>query len=339
MATATDIRSEDDAWDLLRRALHEKDFDLEAVKFIGWPTLDIHLQGDKLHATLPSRYLPALIEFQEALERVFTHVRYKENNLRRLKDDERCDLEIVYSLKEGSTGVFSQVADALDRIAGATDKMTGKQIAITVCVLALLFASSAAWSEWLDHQETIAKTAQEDKLVSHLLEDNAEKTKQIERMRLMEQAVKASSYGRGAFNRVGEAHGKLINSMADDEYLIIGQHQISGRELKEAISPTRQKTTAYSHQGAARLLSVDSSTGPGYVVGVHMEGGGIFNARIETDRLTPEELTCVKDAIFNRTLIWVHIEGRLVRNRTVKDAYIFSARELAASERRLLASQ
>jgi hypothetical protein len=71
-----------------------------------------------------------------------------------------------------------------------------------------------------------------------------------------------------------------------------------------------------------------------------MEDGGVFNARIESNRLTPEELECVKEAIFSRQPIWVHIEGKLQGNKTVKDAYIHSARELSNVEsKRLLAAK
>lgn len=337
---ATVIRNEDDAWRLLKRALKEENFAVDGIKFDGWPNLDIHLEGKDLHATLPSRYLPALIEYQEALERVFTYVQYKEKNLRRLKDHEREDLQIVYSLEEGSTGIFSQCAEALDRISQATDKMTGKQIAITVCVLALLYSSSSAWSQWLDHKEAIAKTSAQDRLVTQIVEDSAEKTKLLERMQLLDDATKSSTYGKSVLKSVDEAHSKLVNSMADDDLLYIGEQKVAGRDIKEAISKGRQKTKPYSHQGPARLLSVDSSLMKGYVIGVHMEDGGVFNARIESNRLTPEELECVKEAIFSRQPIWVHIEGKLQGNKTVKDAYIHSARELSNVEsKRLLAAK
>ncbi|WP_435013019.1 hypothetical protein [Xanthomonas arboricola] len=329
------IASESDAWALLAHALVDgQDLDISHIAFEGWPKLAIHVEGPGLHATLPGRYLGALLEYQEGVKKVFSYVKYKEYGVRRLKRNEIEEFEVTFSIDEGSSQFLADMADKFQALGSqAISKMTGKQIAITVCVLALMYFSEAGFSSWLSSKEKSEQTEITKALVDALAESHHTSEDKLSRqMALLKEARRQSRYGRLAYDSADEAHSKLVSSMNESDDLHIGSARLSGKELKEATSSPRTKSETFSVEGAAILTGVDSSVASGYVVDVRMEGGEVIAAKIEENRLTDEEMASIKNAVFSRKPVWVHVDGK-TRRQKVREAFIFSARELTRAEK------
>ncbi len=333
------IRNEADAWKLLNAAVEGTITDFGEVRFEGWPRLNIHLDGDDLHANLPSRYLPALQEYQESIQRVYSYVKYKDYGLRRIKDAERKQLELAFEVEEGSTQIIADIKDALQAVANVMTGMTGKQKATVICVLGLMISSNVAWTHWLETKEKISQTTAQQSVAAELIELNKNQNEtSLEQMKILSDAVSGSRYGRVTFGSVGDAHGRLVNSMDDEDELIVGSARLPGAQLKEVTATPRERSENYSAAGAASLFSADSSVQGGFVIGVRMDDGEVFYAKIEDNRLTDDEVRVVRDAIFSKRPIWVHIEGKL-KHQKVKDAFIRSARDLTGTERSRLAAR
>src|SRR5688572_9367121 len=97
MALQIEIRTEDDAWYWLKLALEGQIPEDEFVdlRFRGWPTVDLGFQGKDFHSSVPTRLMPAMLEAQKEVHRLYSQVRYGEQNLRRLTAEERDRLELV----------------------------------------------------------------------------------------------------------------------------------------------------------------------------------------------------------------------------------------------------
>lgn len=328
------IKDEKSAWALLQTALTEgHKLEFKHIRFEGWPNLQVHVEGRGLNASVPGRYLPALQEYQEGIQRVYSYVKYGVYGIQRLKDAEKKQLEIVYTVGEGSSNFLGPIGDALQNIGSeAIAKMTGKQIVIIIALLALMYGSHAGFTAWLEHKEKLANIAHQDSVVAALVESNKSAAVSTDKhIELLAAAIQESRYGRMTFDSVDEAHSRLVSSMDDEDELVVGEVKVKGKELKQATATPRVKSEDFSASGAAVLLSVDNSVSDGYTIGVKMEDGEIFYAKIQSNRLTPEEMACVKDAIFSRKPIWVHVEGKL-KHQKVKDSFIYSARLLTEAE-------
>lgn len=330
------IRNEDDAWRLLKAALRGDAVDTDSISFEGWPCLHIHLDGRDLNANLPARYLPALQEYQESVQRVYSYLKYKEYGIRRLKDYERKELELVFHVQEGSSQVIADVKDALQAMANVMVGMTGKQKAIVICMLGLMISSNLAWAHWLTTKENISDISSQHSVAVELIEANkVQGENSLKQMEILSDALGASRYGRVTYDSVGDAHGRLISSMDDDDELIVGEARLPGAVLKEVTATPRATSQTYSAEGAATLFSAERASKGGFAIGVRMDDGEVFYAQIEDNRLVDEEIRTVRDALFNGQPIWVHIEGKLKRQK-VKDAFIRGARPLTRTEQGLL---
>src|SRR6185312_2546185 len=105
MALNIVVRSEGDAWKWLKRALANSiptDSPVN-LRFDGWPSLDLRFKGHDFDSSIPTRIMPPLLEAQKEIHRLYSQLRYGEQNLRRLTSEERERLELVVKVEKGSS--------------------------------------------------------------------------------------------------------------------------------------------------------------------------------------------------------------------------------------------
>lgn len=155
MALDIIIKNEDDAISWLEKALNN-DSELNqpiSIKFDNWPVLDLHYKGHDFDSSVPTRVMPPLLDAQKEIHRLFCHLRYGEQNLRKLKDNDREILELVVKVEKGSSNFFSELGTAFTQAAASSIKnMESKDILIAIISVALVWGSTSAWKSWLDLQ-------------------------------------------------------------------------------------------------------------------------------------------------------------------------------------------
>lgn len=98
-----EIKSESDFLEAATRALSGNlDFST-GVKFIGWPSMNFKIDGERYKQTLPTNAMFGLLLLQESYNRVFAIAKYDTTNLQRLTEREKNDLEFVFKISSGST--------------------------------------------------------------------------------------------------------------------------------------------------------------------------------------------------------------------------------------------
>jgi hypothetical protein len=95
------VKSDEQAWELLQRALNGED--LGATRFSGWPRLDIKLSGDDYESSLNSGQMSALVDLKDVFGRAYSVVAHGAYDMRRLKADESDELQFRTKVKKGSS--------------------------------------------------------------------------------------------------------------------------------------------------------------------------------------------------------------------------------------------
>ena len=63
------IRSEEDAYEVLRKARDGELGPYNSIVFDGWPTLNLYLKGDKFHQSITPTVMKGLLEFPRGVGR------------------------------------------------------------------------------------------------------------------------------------------------------------------------------------------------------------------------------------------------------------------------------
>lgn len=167
------IGSEQQAIDAFHKAL-DGGFDNLSVliRFDGWPSLDIDVKGDRYHSSLPSGMLKGLSDYQAAIYRAYASIVYG-RSAKSLTEDDRKEVELVFEVAEGSTETKADLEEALTKLGEkAIEKMTGKQLVVTILGGALLACGYFTSTHWMDAQVDIATEQSKAALVTSVLAQN-----------------------------------------------------------------------------------------------------------------------------------------------------------------------
>jgi len=340
------ITNEDRAWALLQEALSGQSVpDGIELKIGELQGIHIHVKGVGLNGTIPGRYLPALVEYQESIHRLYSFIKYKEYSVRRLTDEDRRATEVVYKVKKGSSSFNGDLLQILEKfVMEAASKMSGQQLLIFLCVLVVMLAGTGGLKMWLNYKkeklgsDQINAAVQALSSVSQTLAQNQKEDPKITKakLKLLKKAMKSSKAAKLAFEAADASNTRLALSMSPTDKLVLNGVEIDGEELRRAATAPREQSKTFDEAGAAVLTSVDNSVGDGYAVGVKfLSTSSDVTARVESNRLTDEELSCLGNAVLKRAPVYVHVDGKW-RRGVVVSARILSIRELSEVESKAL---
>lgn len=167
------IRSEDEAIACLHQAL-EGCFDNLSVliKFDGWPSLAIDVEGNRYHSSLPTGMIKALVDYQAAINRAYASIAYGKS-AKSLTEEDRKEVELVFNVQEGSTDTQAPLWEVLTKLGEkAIDRMTGKHLVITVLGAALIGCATYGSVHWMDTQAAMVADAAKKDMVEKILAQN-----------------------------------------------------------------------------------------------------------------------------------------------------------------------
>lgn len=167
------IRSEEEAIEYLKAALGGA-FDNQSVliEFDGWPSIDIDVEGARYHSSLPTGMLKGLVEYQSAINRFYASISYG-RSAKSLTEEDRKEVELVFNVSEGSTDTEASLWETLTKLGQkAIERMTGKQLVVTVLGAALIAAGTYGTVHWQDTQAAIAADANKKEIVTQVLAQN-----------------------------------------------------------------------------------------------------------------------------------------------------------------------
>lgn len=117
------ITSEQDWLNFVEKQLNQPSAAIQNIRFVGWPTLEIVIDGQRYNGTLPTELMRGIVDFQDELYRAYVELRYKTKNLQRLTVDDRERLEFVFKIENNCTKSSADESDWLNTILDHLDKI------------------------------------------------------------------------------------------------------------------------------------------------------------------------------------------------------------------------
>lgn len=323
MALDIVIRSEDEAWSWLKRALnHDPELDGPInIKFDGWPSLDITFKGQDFDSSVPTRIMPPLLDAQKEIHRLFCQLRYGEQNLRKLKNDERERLELVVKVGRGSSKYVTNLQDALTEVGrSAIAKMSSRDILIAIVSVALIWGSTIAWKEWLSTE------AQKKSIESRVEMSKLEK----EKLELLAGAYKSNPAIKELSEGVDEFRNDSLHQLKPSDTFELPKStvEVDGSYAAAITHKPREESVEIRLDGEFIIQSVVSGQTKGFRIKVRrISDGKIVTVAIPDGTLTPSEINILKNSEWAKKPVMMEINARMLRNQ-ITTATLVSASDI-----------
>jgi hypothetical protein len=300
-----DIRSEEDAWELLKR-VNEGEFGDRTVhpKFIGWPKLEIKFWLDNDQRILTAPMMEGLLAFQASLNRAFLLIEEGTTNLRSLSEEDRKREELKFKINSGSTEIdpdLISIAKEFAKSAGAN--MTGRDVTLVLLAAILLWASVAAWRSWLDYK---SKTAQDDtnsENIKEILQSGRVATAaDVEKMALMTRAIESAMGDRALLETGDEGKEGIIRAAAKVDNSRIAGVEVNPETARRVVRNSRTNPSRQNLVSTFRVVRTDPEYAEGFRVKIRDEvSGEEFFAGLRDALISEEDRSIIMKAEWEHT--------------------------------------
>jgi hypothetical protein len=310
------IRSEEDAWDILRRAEAGEFGDRAVVpSFDGWPSNEIVFWLDDEHEVLTAPMMEALLSYQAGLYRSFLLVTDDTTNLRGLSEEERREYQMRFKVGQGCTKLIPDWQALADKfISKVVANMTGTQITITVLGFALLFAGGAAWRAWLDHKSRkAAEEARNQTARDFLAAQRFASEADVRKTELLVGAIEKAMDSRALIDASDEGKQGILRAAARVDSTEVAGVEIVPEAAKRMARNSRSEPELEELRGLFRVRRNDADPNGAFRVRLISETGEEFFAGIRDALVAGEDRRVISEAEWTQTLFWARIE--VIRHR------------------------
>lgn len=322
------IKSEEDAWKWLKEAASEKP-ELDEVlniKFEGWPVLGLHYSGRDFDSSVPTRIMPPLLEAQKEIHRLYCQLRYGDQNLRKLKYDDRQKLELNIKVKKGSSKYDTNLSEILTEAAkAAVTNMDSAHILYSIIAIALSWGSTVAWKSWLAHQEKQSETESRVKMSS------LEK----EKLELLTQVHKKDPQLRELSKGVDNFRNDSLHQLKpNDSFTVPGSDmEVDGDYASDITTKPRVQSKEIRIDGEFIIQSVVSGETKGFKVKVkRVLDGKDINVTIPEEILTGDLKAILKNNEWDKKPFLMQVNAKELRGE-ITSATLVSASNIPKREK------
>jgi len=289
------INSEEDAFELLKKALSDEIPDDFKITFDNWPKITIELEGDGYNSTLTPSIMTSLLELQQGLNRTYAKLAL-DKNTRHLSDDERRALEFKAKVEDGCTHITvdleKQFGVLLDKI---TNKMTGKELAIVILGSAITWASTVAY-----------KTYVESAAAGKALEQST-----IEKIKLSEQeTARMKIFADAMLNRPAlesiqkdakQTNLSMLKGISDAQSIEINGVSINKDDAKRLSSNAKAESAEIQINGNYHVLQVNTTQPDEIKIRLlHLDSNREFIAKFKDSSLDKRQIAELQAAEWSR---------------------------------------
>ncbi len=246
MAEPFEIRNADDLFHAIQM-IELRDWpEDQAVLFNGWPTFEITLQGKDFAGGIPTRMMPALLEFQHTVRRAYARSVGKSGHVKRLTSEERKQSELIVRLGSGSTTFWSPLDWFLNN---ALTRRSGEQAAIVILGVAAIVGIENIGEAYIES----LTTDRQFELVQGLSEEETKRFRMI--VDLAEKHADIAANLTDMRRTLDEVLRRLDD---DDRLLVHGKEIATGREAKKILRAKRGRIEPDRVKSVFEILTVDS---------------------------------------------------------------------------------
>lgn len=325
------IRSEDDAWDLLRQVASD-DFEDKAVipKFKGWPDLKIKYWRDGENRRLTAPMMEGLLDVQEAIYRAFLLVEEDTANLRHLSEYQREKYELGFKINSGSTEAKPDWnALAKEFVQTVSARMSGKQATIVILAALLAYTGHSAWVEYLDHKAQVAQAEASNRQVSEMLEAYKQADiADIEKMKLLRELASRTDTGQAIIEASEDAKEGVIRSAKRVDSTEVAGVEIQPEAAKRMARTPKAESKAENISGRYMILRNDTTVEDGFRVRLrNVDTDEEFFATLRDRLVAPEDREIIAAAEWEKEPIQATVAITRRRGEVIK-AQIVSAQRV-----------
>lgn len=299
------IRSEEDAWGALERAVRGEGFPGDVqLRFEGWPIFELDVKGRDWDSSVPTRIMPSLLDVQKDINRAYASIRYDEFNLRRLKEDERDDLEVVIKVEKGSSIFSAELWQQLSRMAeAAVGRMDGNQIVITVLGVALGITSAVMFKAWLASRQKEKE-----------LDNQVELSKQeVARLKVFADAMQQRPQLQEVRADAEATNSRLLKATKPGDTMNIGGETIPAEQAEVLVQAERERAQEVAVSGVFFILGNRTDKGDGFRITVQRQSDRLtLNADVPLT-LATDQHELIQQAEWSKGLVRLQIEASMLR--------------------------
>jgi hypothetical protein len=307
-----DVASEDDAWDLLTRAV-AGEFGQTPVfpVFRSWPTTEITFWIDNEHEVLTAPMMEAMLAYQAGVYRAFLLIKEDTTNLRSLDTENRREYELRVKVGQGCTKLIPDWQALADKFTDAVvGHMNGTEITITVISFALLFAGSSVMRAWLSNRaKKSAEDARNENTRLFLQQQQFATQADVEKTKMLTDALVQVMGTRALIDASDEGkHGVLRAAARMDQTDAAGVSvppEVAGKMVRN-YSPEPERETI---EGMFRVARNDADAEGKFRVKLVREGDDLtFFAGIRDALVSGTEREVISEAEWTQTPFWAKVE-------------------------------
>jgi len=314
MNDAVLISSEEEAWEVLRKAIEKEISDTVTITFQNWPVFDITIEGEDFNGTIPTRIMPPILDLQKEIHRIYCKARYGSEDTRKLTHNEKLQLELIVSIRPGCTKFTTEFFNVLNEIV-KNSNMSGTQILFLLLGVSMMITSTILWKDWL-----AAKERAHGREVSVSLSE--EETK---RLALITQALTESHTLKQNQEAIDVFKSNFSRKLEPADQLKVNEQPIiNGEKALEIVPLPKQEAKEIRIDGEFIINEVKFPTefGGKYRLSVtRLSDDTNVMVDASPDALDPEELSIIRDGGFEVKRVIMQINAKQLRD-TITSAHL-----------------
>ncbi|TOQ83118.1 hypothetical protein CGG88_03005, partial [Vibrio parahaemolyticus] len=304
----------------------------QTIKFDGWPTVILDIKGNRYHSSLPTKLMEGLVSFQQEVDKAYTCLQYNTSNRQKLTNADKDILELVFTIKEGSTEASSGGSDwvngLLDKLDVVFKGMSGRQKTALLALLVLSVTGAYVGVSFLDGQNQVAIEKQKSIASVEVEKERTEQLKtltetsnlgvQALRDAVLDKALEESpEQGIKVVEHIEEGYKNVVKSVPDADQLSIGDTTLSKSDIKRISAKPDVVKDVDESTDVFFIESIKKK--PDYmIVGVVAVDSDLsFNIKVDTSFLMDNEKEALHDAFRDENSINLKYQANLKNGEIV----------------------
>lgn len=188
--------------------------------------LEIDVEGERYHSSIPAELARGLWEYQEAIYKAVAYTLYGVEDIRRLTMAQREEFELVFEVSKGSTELIAKLKGFIDKLGEGFLTMESKHKAYVLVAITVALATGYTATTIVESQ---SKVKLDEIKASTQIALDLEKTRQFDVL------AKAVNQGAAlAFKKASEEGAKaIVGSTPDAKEVKIGRTRINRSDIEE----------------------------------------------------------------------------------------------------------
>lgn len=309
------IRSEAQAFEVLEAALNKELGQLPfAVKFEGWPILEIKLEGAGYDSTITSDIAAGLVELQQAINRTYARAVHHSTNARALTAAERREIQFKAKVRSGSSLIEVNLGDVAEKVGmELVGKMDPSHIAVIVLGIALVSGSVVAYKAYLRHRSEDKKISEESARQIALSKE------ETQRLTVMANAMRAEPLLANAREDFDDARHEIVRGTGDAKTITVDGVTIDRLSAHAIASAKRSQAKAVQLNGDYFIKRVDwQQDGEIRILVQNSDTHRTFLASLRDDSLDGAQASVIQNAEWARKKVYLSINATELRGEVTK---------------------